>query len=115
MRILVDEKRDCVYPVVQYSFPPQRAVVIHDDKVFWTHKENQFVRSQDLEPIYHDVGQFYCMNIESFYAAPSLVLNNTKAIVIDDLWAQDIDNETDWKLAEQKYRFLMENDVRWRA
>lgn len=115
MQVLIEEKRDCVYPVVQFSFPPQRAVVIHGDKVYWTHRENQFVRSQDLEPIYHDVGQFYCLDIDAFYKNPSLVLDNTKAIVIDDLWAQDIDNETDWKLAEQKYRFLMNNSVNWKV
>lgn len=106
---------DCVYPIVQFSFPPQRAVVIHEGKVFWTHRENQFVRSQDLEPIYHDVGQFYCMNIDSFRKEPALVFGNTKGIVIDDLWAQDIDNETDWKIAEQKYIFLQKNPVNWRV
>lgn len=110
---LMNEKWDCVYPVVQFSFPPQRAVVIHEGKVYWTHKENQFVRSQDLEPIYHDVGQFYCMNIAAFKKEPSLVFGNTSAIVINDLWAQDIDNESDWLLAEQKYKFLIDNNIRW--
>lgn len=96
MNILIGEKRDCVFPIVQFSFPPQRCVVIHDDKIFWRYPENEMTRSQDLEPIYHDVGQFYCMKVEAFYKRPSLLLGNTKGIIIDDLEAQDIDNEADW-------------------
>lgn len=104
--ILVKEKRGCVYPVVQFSFPPQRCVVIYDDKVYWKYPENEMTRSQDLEPIYHDVGQFYCLNISKFYERPSLLLENSKAIIIDDMEAQDIDNESDWQIAETKYRKL---------
>lgn len=106
MDTLINEKRGCVYPVVQFSFPPQRCVVIYDDKVYWKYPENEMTRSQDLEPIYHDVGQFYCLNINKFYKRPSLLLENTKAIVIDDMEAQDIDNESDWQMAETKYQRL---------
>lgn len=106
MDTLINEKRGCVYPVVQFSFPPQRCVVIYDDKVYWKYPENEMKRSQDLEPIYHDVGQFYCLNINKFYKRPSLLLENTKAIVIDDMEAQDIDNESDWQMAETKYQRL---------
>lgn len=103
-KILLDNNAEAVYPVVQFSFPPQRAVVIWDGKARFTHPENAFVRSQDLEPIYHDVGQFYFLNVEEFLRQNKLILDKTYPIIVSDLEAQDIDNEEDWKLAEIKYK-----------
>ena len=61
-----------------------------------------------LNKIYHDVGQFYVIDVEKFKAVKKLVTKNTGAIVIDELEMQDIDNEVDWKLAELKYQLLKE-------
>ena len=52
---------DAVTPVVQFSFPPQRAFIIRDNALEYQYPENASARSQDLEPIYHDCGQFYVM------------------------------------------------------
>ncbi len=37
-----------------------------------------------------------------------LYTDNTGVIVRDEIQSQDIDNETDWKLAEIKYRLFNE-------
>lgn len=34
--------------------------------------------------------------------------DNTAGMIISELEVQDIDNETDWQLAEMKYRLLKE-------
>ena len=65
-------------------------------------------RSQDLEEIYHDCGQFYAFRVESFQKERKLVTDNTAGFIISELEVQDIDNETDWELAEMKYRLLKE-------
>jgi len=31
---------------------------------------------------------------------------NTASIILNEIEVQDIDNETDWKMAELKYEFL---------
>jgi pseudaminic acid cytidylyltransferase len=36
----------------------------------------------------------------------SLFTNNTSSIVLKETEVQDIDNETDWKLAELKYELI---------
>ena len=59
MMLLEQEKSDCVIPVVKFSFPPQRCVVINQGRLTPKWPENMKVRSQDLEPFYHDCGQFY--------------------------------------------------------
>lgn len=112
MNKLIDEKVDTVIPVVQFSFPPQRCFVIRDEKVAFLYPENAQVRSQDLEPQYHDVGQFYCINTKNFLKHKVLIMNETMPVIMDEMEVQDIDNFSDWKLAEMKYRILHEAEKR---
>ena len=63
---LTDNKFDSVFPVLEYSFPIQRSLKINDDKVAMVWGENLNARSQDLEPRFHDAGQFYWLKISSF-------------------------------------------------
>src|SRR5690606_5638343 len=98
-----------VFPVLEFSFPIQRALRIEDDKVAMVWNEHLNTRSQDLEPRYHDSGQFYWLKTASFIEEQKMFSDHSGAIVISELQAQDIDTETDWKLAEIKYK-LMTND-----
>ena len=106
MEMLVKEKKDSVMPVVPFSFPPLRGMVINDGKLEYKWQEYAMKRSQDLEEIYHDCGQFYVFRVETFEKEKKLVTDNTA--IISELEVQDIDNETDWQLAEMKYRLLKE-------
>ena len=108
MEMLVKEKKDSVMPVVPFSFPPLRGMVINDGKLEYKWQEYAMKRSQDLEEIYHDCGQFYVFRVESFEKEKKLVTDNTAGMIISELEVQDIDNETDWQLAEMKYRLLKE-------
>ena len=108
MDMLVNEKKDSVMPVVPFSFPPLRGMVINDGKLEYKWQEYAMKRSQDLEEIYHDCGQFYVFRVESFEKEKKLVTDNTAGMIISELEVQDIDNETDWELAEVKYRLLKE-------
>lgn len=106
MRLLEEKKADSVLPVVQFSFPPQRCVVLEEGKAVFKWPEYMMARSQDLEPFYHDCGQYYCLNTKAFAEQEVLFMKNTCPIVLDEMEVQDIDNETDWKLAELKYQLL---------
>lgn len=99
---------DSVIPVVAYSFPPQRGIVIREGKASYLYPEYANTRSQDLETIYHDCGQFYCFRTDRFLASGCLVGKNTIPLIVNELEVQDIDNFTDWKLAENKYRLMTE-------
>lgn len=106
--VLEDKKYDSVMPVTSFSFPPLRGMVLNGDKISYKWEEYADYRSQDLETIYHDCGQFYVLNTEVFKQSQKLVTKNTGAIEISELEMQDIDNEIDWKLAELKYQLLRE-------
>ena len=106
MELLEKTGADSVLPVVQFSFPPQRSVVLKDGYLKFKWPEHRNSRSQDLEPFYHDAGQFYCVNTASFAAQKVLVMEKTVPLVMSEMEIQDIDTEEDWKLAELKYRLL---------
>ncbi|MDE7322996.1 MAG: pseudaminic acid cytidylyltransferase [Lachnospiraceae bacterium] len=112
MMLLEQEKADSVIPVVKFSFPPQRCVVINDGRLMPKWPENMAKRSQDLEPYYHDCGQFYCLNVESFQRQKAIWMENVVPFIQDEINVQDIDTPEDWKIAEMKYKLLRCEDVR---
>lgn len=106
MQLLEQERADCVIPVVKFSFPPQRGVVIEDGRIVPKWKECMNMRSQDLEPLYHDCGQFYCLNVESFKRQKAIWMEHVVPFIQDEMTVQDIDTPKDWEIAEMKYRLL---------
>ena len=108
VRLLEENGADSVLTVARFGFPPQRCVVIKDGFLQFKWPENAQVRSQDLEPYYHDAGQFYCLNVDSFHEQEVLVMQKAVPLILPEMEIQDIDTEEDWKIAELKYRMLHE-------
>lgn len=108
MERLASSDADTLMPVVPFSFPPQRGMVIRDEKLQFIQPEHALTRSQDLEHWYHDVGQFYCFRIENFKKNRILTVGNVLPLVVSELEVQDIDTIADWKIAEMKYEAMME-------
>ncbi len=106
MQLLEQEQADCVIPVVRFSFPPQRGVIINNNKITPKWPENMAKRSQDLEPLYHDCGQFYCLNVERFLQQKAIWMEHAVPIIQEERYVQDIDTLEDWALAEMKYKLL---------
>ena len=106
MELLAESGADAVVPLVRFSFPPQRGVLIKDGEVRMKWPEYYGCRSQDLEPFYHDVGQFYCLNAKSFEKQAALIMERTLPFVLPELEVQDIDTEEDWRIAELKYKMI---------
>jgi N-acylneuraminate cytidylyltransferase len=94
---------DSVFPIIAYSFPIQRALKKHEGKIVMIQQENLNARSQDLDDSFHDAGQFYWCNTKQLLANKKVLTCNTGGLEISELQAQDIDTETDWKLAELKF------------
>lgn len=102
----LDGNIDSIFTMVQYSYPPQRALHEVNGLVTMLHPEFKLSRSQDLDPIYHDAGQFYISTVKSFKKANGFWGENTAGIILSELEVQDLDTPTDWALAEMKYKLL---------
>ena len=101
------EGASAIIPVVRFSYPPQRCFVECGGRLEYKWPEHEKSRSQDLEPFYHDAGQFYFIKTDVLMSQKTLVPANTVPLEIDELEVQDIDNITDWKLAELKYKLMV--------
>ena len=101
--LLMSSDFDCVYPVVAFSYPIWRCLDVEDDGSMKRHwPEYEHSRSQDLPKEYHDSGSFYWYKLQE----GSIVGKKLGAIIVSEDRVQDIDSETDWKLAELKYELL---------
>lgn len=95
-----------VIPIVKFSFPPQRAYIVEKKNLRFKWPEFKNARSQDLEPFYHDAGQFYFYDAEKFVELNGEIEEKIVPLVLPEIEVQDIDNEEDWIIAEQKYEML---------
>lgn len=95
------------FTMVEFSYPILRSMII-DKKgcVEMKWPEYKYSRSQDLPKFYHDAGQYYIAKTDVFKQQNAFCGENTAPIVLSELAVQDLDTETDWKIAEIKYSFL---------
>lgn len=94
---------DTVLPVVPFSYPIWRGLeIIPDGKVKMIWPEYLNSRSQDLRSVFHDAGQWYWFN--PLRVKSSLFTPNSGFVVVEEQQVQDIDNTSDWLIAEMKYR-----------
>ncbi len=99
---------DGVVPVVRFSYPIQRALRMAEGRIemFWPENYNR--RSQDLEPAYHDAGQYYFLRTSALLVQRTLFPATALPIILGDADVQDIDSIEDWEMAEWKCRWLRE-------
>lgn len=108
------DKADSVMPVVPFSFPPQRCMILNEEgelRMKWP--EHAKTRSQDLEPYYHDCGQFYCCRTAPFLECKTTDLPHMVPMIMSELEVQDIDNPDDWEIAELKYQKMIAGQGRF--
>ena len=111
MEMLIEQDGLMAMPVVQFSYPPQRGYIIENDKLNMKYMENAEKRSQDFEKIYHDAGQFYLVQMKGYWDNNGRIYRGITPIIVDEMEVQDIDNETDWKIAEIKYNFMINGEM----
>ena len=96
-----------VFPIVAFSFPIFRSLKLDENGlVAMNWPENLNTRSQDFPQAFHDAGQWYWMKTNVFQSTEKLMGEATYGLQLDEFEVQDIDNETDWKLAELKYELI---------
>ena len=102
--LLLENDFDTVLPVVEFSYPILRSFKIENEKLKMNWPEHYDSRSQDLEASYHDAGQWYWYKPEKLLENLTLFTTNTGAVQLTEDRVQDIDSETDWQIAELKYK-----------
>ncbi len=99
------------FAVTSFPFPIQRAIrITPDGGVEPFQPECIPKRSQDLEPAYHDAGQFYWGKKAAFINNIPLFSSASIPILLPRYRVQDIDTEEDWLQAEYMHTILTQTD-----
>ena len=100
---------DMVCPVTKYPYPPQRSMILDEDGFLkYQYPEFYRCRTQDLPPVYHEIGAFYFYRTEALLSGkPTFV---STPIFVPEEEVQDIDSEFDWAFAEFKYGRFTANE-----
>lgn len=107
LRLLNSKNFITVFPVIRYGTAIQRAMTKNlDNRMQLLQPEYELVRSQDIEPSFHDAGQFYFFKVKQTLICGKLYTENTGILEISENEGQDIDSEIDWQLAELKYKLI---------
>ena len=103
---LKETKADCLEPVAKYKRPLQSGFRVNDDG-YLEYLYPEFAKEDilDTEPLYYDVGQFYWYNVKEYFFLGKKELD-VSTIIIPEEMVQDIDDESDWAIAEMKYTLL---------
>lgn len=102
------EDLDFVFPVTPYDFPVQRCVRRDDQgRISMLYPEHFRTRSQDLEVLFHDAGQFYWGRSQAWLEERIIFSSRSASIVLPGARVRDIDTEDDWAIAEAMFRASM--------
>jgi pseudaminic acid cytidylyltransferase len=92
---------DFAFSVTSYPFPIQRAVrITGEGRVEMLNPECFNIRSQDLEDVYHDAGQFYWGKASAWLTGKTIFGLASAVVQLPRYHAQDIDTIEDWEMAE---------------
>ena len=72
------------------------------------HDPNKLIRTQDLEPLFEENSNFYIFSRSSFKSNHARIGREPQFLEMDPLEAIDIDEESDFFLAEQLYKLRKE-------
>jgi pseudaminic acid cytidylyltransferase len=97
---------DYCFPVTVYPSAIQRSLKrLSDGKMQPFYTEFESTRTQDLEPAYYDVGQFYWGRVNSWLSNPK-IHSSGLGYAIPNWRVVDIDTLDDWLRAELMYRSI---------
>lgn len=93
---------DSVLPVAAFSYPIWRGLKKGTDgQLEMLFAQYAATRSQDLPKVYHDAGQWYWLKPKALRGS---LLQNAGFVELRDEEVQDIDEPSDWQLAELKFK-----------
>ena len=110
-QLIQQPEKDFVFSVAHYAFPVQRALTFneaHDIEMLFS--EHAGTRSQDLNDVFHDAGQFYWGKTEAFLKALPTFSHHSIPYFMPRSRVMDIDDEEDWQQAELMYQAYVLKD-----
>lgn len=96
---------DSIIPVIKFAYPIQRALKVDSGLLKMREPEYTTTRSQDIEPFYHDSGQFYWIKTQELLKGKTIFTSNSGYLELKEIEAQDVDTLMDWDLMSLKFNY----------
>lgn len=110
--LITQNNLDYAFSVTSYPFPIQRAIrITQNGTVSMLNPECFSTRSQDLEEVWHDAGQFYWGRAEAWCKGKKIFDKRTAPVILPRYRVQDIDTFEDWIRAELLFHALQQDDT----
>ena len=107
LSVLRESGCEYAFSVTSFAFPIQRAIRITDtNRVEMLNPQYSTTRSQDLEEVFHDAGQFYWGRADAWLAGRKLFSQASVPVIIPRNRVQDIDTTEDWDRAELMFEAM---------
>lgn len=100
-RLRDEPQFDSCLSVQAYRHPIERAYHWRGEHVTPVNPATLFTRTQDLEPAYHDAGQFYWSRPDAFARHGRLLGDRCSPVLLAPWEAVDLDSEADWQFLER--------------
>lgn len=100
------KKNSYCFSACAFNSNPLRGFYIKNEKLFLFDKNFINSRSQDMETMYFDAGQFYFGYANSFANKKSIFSEDSTLIILPEINVADINTQDDWEIAEIKYKIL---------
>ncbi len=110
LELIQSGKFEYVFTASSYSFPIERSFSYSEmDGLKMIFPKKEKVRSQDLQDIFHDAGQFYWGKANNWKNLTPIFSKNSLPLILPRGEVVDIDTEEDWEEAEIKFKLLKES------
>ena len=110
LEVLIASGGEIAFTVTSFPFPIQRAIrITAKGRVAMFEPKHYATRSQDLEPAYHDAGQFYWSTFDALVRQVPAFSDSAAPIILPRYRVQDIDTAEDWVRAEMLMRVLSDS------
>ena len=107
LSLLVNSNTDYCFPVTEFHSAIQRALKRDGiGRMSSFYPQYELTRTQDLEPAYHDAGQFYWGTKNAWLSNPH-IHNSGAGYVIPNWRVVDIDTPDDWQRAEIMFNSIL--------
>lgn len=107
LEMLLNNNVSYAFSVTTFDSAIQRAIKINpDNRLEMLHPEHYNARSQDLEEMWHDAGQFYWGKANAWISGIPIFSKNSISVRLPRYRVQDIDNGEDWRFAELMFRSI---------
>ena len=100
------KKQECkfLFSATAFDFPIQRAIKLDENaRVSMFYPQFEKIRSQDLEPAFHDAGAFYFGKKEAWLECSAIFAPHSKAYLLPRNLVCDIDTLEDFEFAKKLY------------